>query len=368
MLTALRPTPSPLYTPPPLRNNPSRPSSPSLLLARRPPSPARPPLSSPSPDLYRTPFRRSSISGQSPTSYSPPRPVRPPSPVDPRRLSSSGPGSSAPDALHVYGDSFCSVFTLLGRKTVVNKYKGASARGLNNPTSTLGVGPDLLQRLQTAGPSHALLMFGAVDLHVNYLWQLKAKRPFALRPQDWAQRVATEYASFLATKVVPVAQKMGTRIYIAGVTPPVVEDRFLELSSQKYLQKEDVGPLPPLSASSYPHDLATRSQMVKRFNALISSFCSRYSGLQFVDISASLVSVGDSRRVSSRFADPQDPTNIHVVWESTLAFWCQQIPPLYDAAPSHPHEVARLERTLEAWRLEKRERMKHHSITRLVQA
>ncbi|BGP12533.1 hypothetical protein JCM10213v2_000450 [Rhodosporidiobolus nylandii] len=365
MLTAYRSGLTPLYTPAPPRTPPSRPASPSFSLPRRPPSPVRPPSPSASPPLYRPPFRRNSLSAQPGTpSYSPPRPARPPSPA-PRLRSTSPSGARAPSsaALHVYGDSFSSVFTLLGKKATVVKYKGASARGLSNPNSTLGVGPDLLARLEASRPPSALLMFGHVDLHVNYLWQLKAKGSSARSPSEWVRKVAEEYAAFLRNKISPLAQRTGTSIYVAGVTPPVVEDRYLEQASQKYLEKEGVGPLPPLSRASFPSDLTTRSMMVKRFNSLISAFCSRHSTLTFVDISPQIASSSDPRRVSSRFVDRLDPCNIHVVWETTIGFWCAALPPLRGAAPQ---DYGRLESSLEAWRSEKRERMKHRPLSHIL--
>lgn len=101
----------------------------------------------------------------------------------------------------MFGDSFCSVFTLLegaGRdtnlKVHVNKFKGASARvsslrdcgtrtrlerqldglnklqGLNNPDSTLQAHREIVRRIRENRPQFVILQFGAVDIHINYLW------------------------------------------------------------------------------------------------------------------------------------------------------------------------------------------------------
>jgi hypothetical protein len=53
-----------------------------------------------------------------------------------------------------------------------------------------------------------------------------------------------------------------------------------------------------------------------------------------------------------------------LTWETTLDFWCKEIPPLHAFLPSHPQDVARLRRSLETWTLEKKERMEGHHLTR----
>ncbi|GAA5834827.1 hypothetical protein JCM11251_002035 [Rhodosporidiobolus azoricus] len=375
MLTAVRGSHVPFYTPPSPGAHPhsARPPSSSPHLAR-PPSPARPPAPPPSPKTYRTPFRRLSKSGMPPSpSYSPPRGIRPPSPTvsfsstRPRRTSFAGPPPPPPQ-LVVFGDSFSSVFILLRNKVQVYKYKGASARGLSNPSSSLQVGPDIVRRLEVLRPSSCLFMFGSVDLHINYLWQLKAKGPSALRPDEWVQNTASAYTAFLAKQVLPLARQASMKIYVAGATPPIVEDRYLEASTEKYLEKQGAGRLPPLSRACQPHDFATRTAMVLRFNSHIAAFCKRHPHLHFVDISRHIVSSSLPRRVKPQFVDPEDPTNIHLVWESTIRFWCSEISVLRDAAPVQPADINRLERSLTNWRLDKRDRLSHQGLVRPMQA
>ncbi|GAA5947586.1 hypothetical protein JCM1841_002605, partial [Sporobolomyces salmonicolor] len=147
-----------------------------------------------------------------------------PSPASQRSPSRSSGGGGGGLPLEVHGDSFASVFTLLKSHARVNKYKGAAARGLNNPASSLRVGQELLRRVEVTRPRSLLLMFGHVDLHINYLWQLKARGHDALRPSEWVHRVVSDYSAYLSSKVVPLAQSWGMLVYIAGVTMPVVED------------------------------------------------------------------------------------------------------------------------------------------------
>ncbi|BGO92773.1 hypothetical protein NBRC10512_007892 [Rhodotorula toruloides] len=321
--------------------------------------PVTPPPQPPSPGVYRSPYHRLSAS---------PPAHRPPSSSSSRSISPtstrSSPITPARPILEVHGDSFCGVFTLLGKRASVYKYKGASARGLNNPHSTLQVGAQLLDRLEYARPQSVLLMFGTVDLTLNFLWQLKARGSAAAGPDETARKVLADYASFLAHKIVPLAERSGMTVYVAGVSPPVIEDRYLESTANKYLEKQGISPLPPLSQAHHPHDFATRANMVKRYNTLLASFCARHDCLSYVDINRDLVDPADpSRRVKRQFLDLEDPTNIHLVWETTLPFWVRRLPPLTSLS-SHlasQVQVSHLERSLEQYQAEKRERVRRRS-------
>ncbi|WVW85350.1 hypothetical protein I302_107388 [Kwoniella bestiolae CBS 10118] len=103
--------------------------------------------------------------------------------------SSSNPsnGYSSGPSLYVYGDSFVGPFKLLREDSVrVQTFKGSSAKGLNNPNSIKQVSKDLLPIINglLAPPPYAympsggrwvMLIFGNVDLQINYLWQLANK-------------------------------------------------------------------------------------------------------------------------------------------------------------------------------------------------
>ncbi|GAA5961292.1 hypothetical protein JCM3765_002902 [Sporobolomyces pararoseus] len=294
-------------------------------------------------------------------SWTPPTPApsQPNSPTStrlPTHSESSGP------VLEVFGDSFCGVFTLLGEENVkVNRFTGASARGLNNARSTLQVGDTILRRINDIRPRFTLFQFGAVDLIINYLWQLKARGLQALSPSEFVRSVVDAYCSFLENEIVSIANSTGMKVYIAAVLPPVVEDRYLELSITKYLQKSTASSnqrLPPLSTSPFPHDLRTRSSLVKLFNHLVAQFCSGHPEcLSFVNINKSLVSQSETTRVSSDFIDSQDPTNIHLLWERTIQIWCREIPLLRRFLPLLETRLAQLELGLGDWEKEKREKI-----------
>lgn len=181
--------------------------------------------------------------------------------------------------------------------------------------------------------------------------QLKARGSAAAEPDETVRKVLADYASFLAHKIVPLAERYGMTVYVAGVSPPVIEDRcasrtlvrfedfeltsslaVLESTANKYLevrqdyissspgltallsQKQGISPLPPLSHAHHPHDFATRANMVKRYNTLLASFCARHDCLSYVDINRDLVDPTDPRRrVKRQFLDLEDPTNIQCV-------------------------------------------------------
>ncbi|WWD02125.1 hypothetical protein V865_000163 [Kwoniella europaea PYCC6329] len=101
--------------------------------------------------------------------------------------SSNGIGYSSSPSLYVYGDSFVGPFKLLREDSVrVQTFKGSSAKGLNNPNSIKQVSKELLPIINglLAPPPYAympsqgrwvMLIFGNVDLQINYLWQLANK-------------------------------------------------------------------------------------------------------------------------------------------------------------------------------------------------
>ncbi|GAA5866283.1 hypothetical protein JCM3774_006601 [Rhodotorula dairenensis] len=327
-------------------------------ILQRPPSPASSPstTSSPSPTLYRPPHARLSPSRPS-ANASWTNASRSPSPTLNRTPRLQSP------LLEVHGDSFCGVFTLLGSECTVRRYSGASARGLNNPQSKQQVSQRLLDRLETARPHSVLLMFGAVDFAVNYLWQLKARGPEAVGPDDWTKKVICDYTAFLSDRIVPLARKCGTRLYVAGVLPPVVEDCYLEATADKYISISSTSAgLLPLAETAHPHDLATRMAMTRRYNSMLASYCSRFPDcFAFVDIGRDLVDRRDPLcRVAPEFLDPEDATNIHLLWETTLPFWMRALPPLAPLASrmSTAPELTRLGQSLAQYNQEKRERVR----------
>ncbi|WVF67633.1 hypothetical protein IAT40_002391 [Kwoniella sp. CBS 6097] len=119
-------------------------------------------------------------------------------------------GYSTSPHLYVYGDSFVGPFKLLTEDCIkVQTFKGSSAKGLNNPNSIKQVSRDLVPILNhlLAPPPHAympssgrwaLLIFGNVDLQINYLWQLANKPISSLSAKSSAKESTTSDTSALA--------------------------------------------------------------------------------------------------------------------------------------------------------------------------
>ncbi|GAA5838486.1 hypothetical protein JCM9279_003259 [Rhodotorula babjevae] len=264
------------------------------------------------------------------------------------------------DALLVaeaFTSNFASVFGLLGFKVKVFKYSGASARGLGSSNSKLGVGAQLVARLEAERPPHVLLQFATVDLAINYLWQLKARGAAASSPHAWTDKVVHDYKAFLASRIVPLAERERMKVYIVAACPPVVEDCCTPRGDGRQ-KSPDARTLLPLTSASHPHDLATRSLMVRRFNAALGAFCAAHACLAFVDISGELVvdgEEGEPPRVKEEYLDRVDPTNVHLLWEPTLPLWVRAVPPLVHLAGALDAE--RLGRSAEEYGREKRERV-----------
>ncbi|GAA5923463.1 uncharacterized protein JCM15063_003656 [Sporobolomyces koalae] len=283
-------------------------------------------------------------------------------------LSSSPALALETPVLEVFGDSFAGVFTLLGPSLVkVNRFSGASGRGLGNPESTLEVGSAIVEQITRRQPRSVLLQFGAVDMHLNYLWQVKSEGPSARGPDDFVQHVFNSFQRFMLNEMVPIAKRFGVTVFVAGVTPPVVDDKNLETSAAKYfLKRTSKTPLASLTRDSHqPHDFSTRSKMVSEYNQLLSDLCARHEPLlRFVEINKYLGSRSRPGKVKSEFIDSQDPTNIHLIWETTIRFWCQELPILRPYLSTIESNSAQLARNLSLFAQEKRERVQRR--TRLL--
>ncbi|WWC90426.1 uncharacterized protein L201_005361 [Kwoniella dendrophila CBS 6074] len=205
-----------VYVPPHLRNRPSpTPSSSSPSSSRTTDPPSTPPSSSrtyqsaPTRSQSRTPWNASPSSSSHPsksffnnvnspsqnsygygnafTSGNDSRNRSTPSSSINGRDNGNINGYSSSPSLYVYGDSFVGPFKLLREDSVrVQTFKGSSAKGLNNPNSIKQVSKDLLPIINglLAPPPYAympsagrwvMLIFGNVDLQINYLWQLANK-------------------------------------------------------------------------------------------------------------------------------------------------------------------------------------------------
>ncbi|WVQ72699.1 hypothetical protein IAR50_002259 [Cryptococcus sp. DSM 104548] len=215
---------------------------------------------------------------------------------------------NSPAQLHVFGDSFVGPMKLVNSDYVqIKTFKGASAKGLNNPKSIKQVSKELLPILnsllvpppyayQSGRGRSAMLVFGNVDLQINYIWQLANKpiealsstyiapaevreeRPSqprrtsssdilasatetssagpALGPEDFVKAVAGAYTSWLEKQIVnsAIGERLtslskrreadptavagaGSKILIASALPPLIEDHMLPRIPEKYVER-----------------------------------------------------------------------------------------------------------------------------------
>ncbi|BEJ15949.1 hypothetical protein CspHIS471_0505540 [Cutaneotrichosporon sp. HIS471] len=169
------------------------------------------------------------------------------------RADSLNPRGPAP-TLHVFGDSFAGPFKLLDSGSArVRSFKGASAKGLNNPKSIKQVSNDLVPLLnQLLAPPpyayippagrYALLLFGNVDLQINYLWQLQHK---PIVPATWDEHAEyTEEESAIST---PAENVLANATENVGHGPALGPERFVDNVTRAYeawLEREVVnGPI-----------------------------------------------------------------------------------------------------------------------------
>lgn len=70
------------------------------------------------------------------------------------------------------------------------------------------------------------MLFGHVDIHIAYLYQVATYGNEALGPIEWCNRCFTAYGKYLDEELVQNMHKAGgiKKLFVAGVTWPVVRD------------------------------------------------------------------------------------------------------------------------------------------------
>lgn len=196
--------------------------------------------------------------------------------------------------------------------------------------------------------------------------------PVALGPELFVQSVIKHYTEWLEREIVngPIgnerrrredeAKLQGTtaptrKVLIAAALPPMVPDdalsRITEKYSQEHLPHVCRAPTPPVSPDTQGAspskvqiidelleqsptmcDLATRVRMTNDFNTQLGEFCARHADLfVFVDIGPAMKAstphynsaCGEVDR--SYWADKQDKTNVHPLWEPAISIWQKEL-------------------------------------------
>ncbi|RKP03688.1 hypothetical protein CXG81DRAFT_16789 [Caulochytrium protostelioides] len=239
--------------------------------------------------------------------------------------------------LSMHGDSFIGVFACLKENAAhVQRYTGASAKGLNNPASKMGFGNSLVESIQKVQPQYVMLFFGNVDININYPFDICTKGLVALSGKNFVDKVYDEYTAFIERKILTRLKGFGTNsaeeclktVYIAAALMPVIQDKDLPKAIEKYSIKGDRPGLKMRTVQDvHLFNQEERRKMVIYFNKRLEEFCSRFKHVQYVDINPELTRDNNNSFIHPQFLS-QDLTNIHVLWEPTIKFW---IPHLKEA-------------------------------------
>lgn len=159
---------------------------------------------------------------------------------------SPSPSTSHSSLLQAHGDSF--VGPLKQLKVVdVQRYSGATAKGLGNASSKQQIGQAIIQYLDRTKPENVLLQFGNVDINISSVYRLETSGAAAWDEKQFVADVWKSYDAFLRTRILPRLEKppghtSGSgdppayirQLYICKATLPVVSDEALPLSHAKY--------------------------------------------------------------------------------------------------------------------------------------
>lgn len=246
---------------------------------------------------------------------------------------------------------------------------------MNNPSSTLGIGNKLVENLDRLKPSNVLLVFGNVDLHINFIYQLQTKGDDARNPDAFQELVFNQYTSFIENSIFKrmirdnAEQNSGyiRRLLISSVIMPVVENEHLELSIAKYTENDRqvdqstsnrLDSVSNILAKRKGCDLESRRLMINKFNESLEDWCGKNSNVHYIDINKYII---ESDTVKEQFRD-KDPTNIHILWEPTIKFWLDEISN-QGIKVDKAHIVVDLQASARSYATEKQERMKTNPYT-----
>ena len=252
---------------------------------------------------------------------------------------------------------------------------------MNNQQSTFRVGKNLIAALEKDRPAHVLLVFGNVDLYIDFVYQLQTQGTRALNPDAFQTHVFEQYTGFIKEKILGKMIRENDnkglgyikKLLISSVIMPVVEDGFLELSLRKYteIQKkynnsapEAIVTVADLLKNNRGCDLESRRDMVAGFNKRLEEWCTEHN-VSYVDINPSIKDP-ECRAVRKECIDANDPTNFHILWEPTIGFWIEQIRAHGITGVDLSNIKDDLERSAHGYSEEKRQRMERNSVTSVL--
>lgn len=226
------------------------------------------------------------------------------------------------------------------------------------------------------------MLFGNVDFHLNFIYQMQTKGDEALGSKDFRERVFREYTSFIEKKMFSRMSKATDekrdgymeKILICSVIMPVVEDKYLNTSVTSYTASEkgsnDNSKTTTISVDELLQqgrgcDIESRRRMISEFNACLRKWCSdpqcQSRNIMYLDINQ-YITEKSTNAVKEEFRD-LNPVNIHILWEPTIEFWLKEIKST-GLAISEADITVNLDQTLKSYLADKREEMKKFSDAR----
>ncbi|KAH8930394.1 hypothetical protein BT69DRAFT_677011 [Atractiella rhizophila] len=294
--------------------------------------------------------------------------------------------------LWAFGDSFLGTLTLFPKHAVkTRKWKGASARGLANPNSSLRLSPLVLEELDINQPRNLLLVFGQVDISINYLHQLQTRPPSSVRsPDEWVLDVYNAYSRWIGEELV-AKRMVGSseegyieHLWIMGAIMPIIEDDRLEEFLRKYRGKEGIAASLASDATGQgdkqkmrllgecgPHDMATRRRMTFAYNRALAQIPTLHTDfsdrIHIMDLNRHICTKEGDGTVDPKYIDPIDPLNFHVIWEESIPFWVDEL--TRDGDPGGLEGLRELikdedqrKKGVEDWGREKRDRLERQGL------
>lgn len=224
----------------------------------------------------------------------------------------------------VCGDSFCSIFSLLGKESGVEvvKFKGGTAKGLtrldNENRKRLLALTKQIKDVNPDGYRCAFFSFGQVDVHFSYYFDL-VKKGIGLDSayiSQFYKDMATHYIDFVAS--LPNIKK---KFVIAVYPSPLDDDRVpRQLIHYGILTEEEV--------LSFPMEkwleVVRRDERNKRlamFNDACRQVCASHD-IEFVSLHDQLLDE-NHRFVRREYVDIS-PYNVHLLWEPLMKIFCDR--------------------------------------------
>lgn len=211
-------------------------------------------------------------------------------------------------------------------------------------------------------------------MHVNFIYQLQTKGSNALQADAFYNNILDQYTQYIDKNILPFMKVSGNgkcyrfieKVMLVSVILPIVEDQYLEFCIDKYTRRdlrtddnlEDIQVSVNELIERKACDMNTRRRMTSEFNSALKAWCQTKPSMAFININQ-YISDNDRLIVDKKFIS-NDPTNIHVLWESTLEFWLKEFQNNGVKEATCDLVNHDLEKTAQSYAIKKLERMRNN--------